>query len=337
MSAVSMMSFTPIGSPCSGPRTGPASSTCACPRARSGSRNAQAWIADSRAPIRTRQSSSTSIARTSRARSRAASAAAGRRFRSAMGLSLPWAGPFRSRKADVRRRARPAPRWGGRGRAVAYHARGALPISARRVTNAAILGVSGLLLIAYLLDIVGRKLKVPTVVLLIAAGMALREGLDLMNVHLRWVDPVVPIIGTLGLILIVLDGALDLRIRRERAHLVGVASAAALGGFLVCTVLFAALFRYALGLDTFPAVLMAFTFAVISSSVAIPSAAALPESSREFVVYESSLSDILGVLARAARPDPGPRPVHAAARGLDLPVCRGQSTPSLAAHHRSRR
>jgi len=165
------------------------------------------------------------------------------------------------------------------------------------VTNAAILGASGLLLIAYLLDLVGRKLKVPTVVLLIAAGMALREGFDLMNVHLRWVDPVVPIIGTLGLILIVLDGALDLRIRRERAHLDGVASGAAVGGFLVCTVLFAALFRYALGLDTFPAVLMAFTFAVISSSVAIPSAAALPESSREFVVYESSLSDVLGVLA----------------------------------------
>ena len=37
-------------------------------------------------------------------------------------------------------------------------------------------------------------------------------------------------------------------------------------------------------------------FAVISSAVAIPSATGLAQQPREFVVYESSLSDILGVL-----------------------------------------
>jgi len=41
---------------------------------------------------------------------------------------------------------------------------------------------------------------------------------------------------------------------------------------------------------------VAIPFAVISSAVAIPSAAGLPESRHEFIVYESSLSDILGVL-----------------------------------------
>ena len=42
--------------------------------------------------------------------------------------------------------------------------------------------------------------------------------------------------------------------------------------------------------------LAAIPFAVISSAVAIPSAAGLADKPREFVVYESSLSDILGVL-----------------------------------------
>ena len=37
-------------------------------------------------------------------------------------------------------------------------------------------------------------------------------------------------------------------------------------------------------------------FAVISSAVAIPSATGLPAASREFVIYESSFSDIVGVL-----------------------------------------
>jgi NhaP-type Na+/H+ or K+/H+ antiporter len=51
-----------------------------------------------------------------------------------------------------------------------------------------------------------------------------------------------------------------------------------------------------LGYDWSAAVLAAMPFAVISSAVAIPSAAGLPDEPREFVVYESSLSDIIGVL-----------------------------------------
>jgi hypothetical protein len=50
------------------------------------------------------------------------------------------------------------------------------------------------------------------------------------------------------------------------------------------------------GLTVPIALLAAIPFAVISSAVAIPSARVLPERTREFVVYESSLSDIIGVL-----------------------------------------
>jgi cell volume regulation protein A len=56
------------------------------------------------------------------------------------------------------------------------------------------------------------------------------------------------------------------------------------------------LFDRVLGFALPTAVLAAIPFAVISSAVAIPSAAALQDRPREFVVYESSLSDILGVL-----------------------------------------
>jgi hypothetical protein len=56
------------------------------------------------------------------------------------------------------------------------------------------------------------------------------------------------------------------------------------------------LFDLVLGFALSTAVLAAIPFAVISSAVAIPSAAALQDKPREFVVYESSLSDILGVL-----------------------------------------
>lgn len=164
------------------------------------------------------------------------------------------------------------------------------------MTNTAILAFSGLLVFAYLLDMFGRRTRLPPVVLLILTGIAGRQVLDRMDVHLGWVDPLVPIVGTLGLLLIVLEGALDLSLRRERIPLIARASIVMLAGFLVCVAGFTVLFVQALGLAFVPAALAAMSIAVISSAVAIPSVAGLPEHTREFVVYESSLSDIVGVL-----------------------------------------
>jgi NhaP-type Na+/H+ or K+/H+ antiporter len=164
------------------------------------------------------------------------------------------------------------------------------------MTNAAILAASGLLLFAYLLDIVGRRLRLPGVVLMIATGIVARQALDEFGVRLQWVDPVVPVIGTLGLILIVLEGALDLRLSRERTRLIAVSIASAVLGFSATLVAFTLLFAWALHWTAAAATLAAMPFAVISSAVAIPSAAGLPAATREFVVYESSLSDIIGVL-----------------------------------------
>jgi Kef-type K+ transport system membrane component KefB len=164
------------------------------------------------------------------------------------------------------------------------------------MTNGAILAIAGLLLIAYVAEILARRLRVPSVVLLIATGMALRPVLDAFAIPRGWVDPVVPIIGTVALILIVLEGALDLELRRERARLIAVSFGSALLGFAVCAVAFAVLLHRVAGLELFRATLAALPFAVISSAIAIPSAAGLAPKAREFVVYESSISDILGVL-----------------------------------------
>jgi hypothetical protein len=164
------------------------------------------------------------------------------------------------------------------------------------MTDATILAISGVLVFAYLLDIVGRRVKLPSVVLLIGAGLVARHVLDSLGLHLRWIDPVVPILGTLGLILIVLEGALDLGVTRERIRLIVTSTAAALLGFLASLCGFVLLFQWMFGLTVTVALLAAIPFAVISSAVAIPSAKVLPAHPREFIVYESSLSDIIGVL-----------------------------------------
>jgi len=63
------------------------------------------------------------------------------------------------------------------------------------MTNTAILAVSALLVFIYLLDIVGRRTKLPSVVLLLATGMIGRQVLDRITVHLTRVDPLVPAPG----------------------------------------------------------------------------------------------------------------------------------------------
>ncbi|MFO1407902.1 MAG: hypothetical protein U1F08_10265 [Steroidobacteraceae bacterium] len=164
------------------------------------------------------------------------------------------------------------------------------------MTNQAILAFAALLVFAYLLDILGRRLRLPAVILLILTGMGLRQAMDAAGLRLDWVDPMVPVIGTIGLVLIVLEGALDLRLAADRRDLILRATVAAIAGFAACVALFAMLFTRALGMDPYAATLAAIPFAVISSAVAIPSANGLGTGSREFVTYESSISDIVGVL-----------------------------------------
>ena len=164
------------------------------------------------------------------------------------------------------------------------------------MTETAILAASALLLFAYAIENFGRRFKLPAVVLLIVTGLVARQALDALGLHYHWVEPVVPVLGTIGLILIVLEGALDLTVTRERRGLIASAATASLLGFAVSLAGFGLMFHFLLGFATPGAVLAAIPFAVISSAVAIPSAAGLPAQPREFVVYESSLSDILGVL-----------------------------------------
>ncbi len=164
------------------------------------------------------------------------------------------------------------------------------------MTDAALLVLAGLLVLAYLLDVFGRRVKLPSVVLLIATGMIARILLDRVDVQLHFVDQLLPVVGTIGLILIVLEGSLDLELRRKRLRLIARSSSAALLGFVATLVAFTALLYWMLGFELPQAALAAMPFAVISSAVAIPSAHGLPDATREFVVYESALSDILGVL-----------------------------------------
>ena len=107
------------------------------------------------------------------------------------------------------------------------------------------------------------------VVLLIATGLLVRHLTDAAGLHFNWVDPIVPVIGTLGLILIVLEGSLDLTVNRERSGLILTSAAAALLGFLASLWGFVLLFDLVLGFALSTAVLAAIPFAEVPAALAL--------------------------------------------------------------------
>lgn len=127
---------------------------------------------------------------------------------------------------------------------------------------------------------------------IIARSVADNYGFD--NTVL--LNSLIPVLGTIGLILIVLEGALELDIRKEKLGLI-------LSGFLAAFIilifniaLLKLFFISILKIPSNPATLYAIPLSIISSAVVIPSASGLLNKHKEFIIYESTFSDILGIV-----------------------------------------
>lgn len=154
-----------------------------------------------------------------------------------------------------------------------------------------------LLLFAYIFDISSAKTKIPAVVLLLLLGWGVRQGTILLHLDVPNLMPLLPVLGTTGLILIVLEGAMDLQLDRSKLPWIGKSFFMALLPILLLSGLFAALFYGVDGGITYKdALVNAIPFAIISSAIAIPSSRYLLAVNKEFITYESSFSDILGVV-----------------------------------------
>ncbi|MGB1448740.1 MAG: cation:proton antiporter [Flavobacteriaceae bacterium] len=154
-----------------------------------------------------------------------------------------------------------------------------------------------LIIFSYVFDIIARKTKFPAVILLMFTGIFVRLGTTLYGIDdFGFLEGLIPVLGTIGLILIVLEGALELHITPDKLGVI-VKGFLAAGLILILNVVVISLaFEHLLGMTHQAAVIYATPLSIISSAVAIPSSAGLREQEREFVVYESTFSDILGIM-----------------------------------------
>jgi hypothetical protein len=152
------------------------------------------------------------------------------------------------------------------------------------------------LLVAYTFDLTTAKTKIPSVILLLLFGWGIRQISQILEINIPDLSPLLPIFGTLGLVLIVLEGALDLEMNESEFTLVKKTVLTAVVSMFLLSFAFAFIIHNIWGTPFKIALVNVIPVCVISSSVAIASATNLSGNTKEFVIYESSLSDILGVL-----------------------------------------
>jgi hypothetical protein len=156
--------------------------------------------------------------------------------------------------------------------------------------------LSGLIIFSYLFDLFAGKTRIPSVLLLLFLGVSVRQVVTYFDVKVFNLGAILPTLGTLGLILIVFEGALELKYSPAKNAVIKKSFFSALI-ILLCTTFCISWILWQLsGSSYYRCFINAIPFCVVSSAIAIPSAASINKPKREFIIYESSFSDILTVI-----------------------------------------
>jgi Kef-type K+ transport system membrane component KefB len=153
-----------------------------------------------------------------------------------------------------------------------------------------------LIISSYLFNLLSQKTGIPAVLLLILAGIGVREILVYNKASMVIPASTVEVFGILGLIIIVLEAGLDVRISRKKIKLIRNAFLSAFIIFALSAAGCSALLYFYLEEEFLHCLVYAIPLSVVSSAIVIPSISHFEEHKKEFLVYETSFSDIIGIM-----------------------------------------
>ncbi len=159
-----------------------------------------------------------------------------------------------------------------------------------------LIAISILIILSYLFNLISVKIKVPSVILLLLTGIGLQFLVKETEYNFSETKFPLELLGIIGLIFIVLEGSLDLKITRQKLPLIGKSFVSALLILIATSGLIGWIFIELIELPISTAFVYAAPLGVISSAIAIPSVNKLSEEKKEFIVYESTFSDIIGIM-----------------------------------------
>ncbi|MEP2238048.1 MAG: cation:proton antiporter [Maribacter sp.] len=160
-----------------------------------------------------------------------------------------------------------------------------------------IIGASLIVVLSFFFNGISKKTNIPAVLMLIVLGILIKIGLEFFIPEIPDFKGSLEILGTVGLIMIVLEAALELELKREKLWPILKSMAIALIG-LVSSAYVAALILYQFipNMTMQSAWLYATPLSILSSAIIIPSVGGLSEAKKEFHIYESTFSDIMGIM-----------------------------------------
>lgn len=158
-----------------------------------------------------------------------------------------------------------------------------------------IIGGSLIVIISFVFNFVSKKTNIPSVLLLMILGVALQFLVPSL-VDNPLIKKSLIIVGKIGLILIVLEAALDLKLSKDKIGLIIKSFLVALIALVGSSILIAFCIQFFLDSSFYNSLVYAVPLSIMSSAIIIPSVSSLAEEKKEFMIYESTFSDILGII-----------------------------------------
>lgn len=159
-----------------------------------------------------------------------------------------------------------------------------------------IIAICLLVILSYLFNLISRRTGIPSVLLLLLSGIGVRETLVFNNISVEVAPQMVEIFGILGLIMIILEAGLDLQLAKKKIKLIRNAFFSGLIILVLSSIAISSFLYFYLKEDFILCLIYALPLSVVSSAIVIPSISHLDEHKKEFLVYETSFSDILGII-----------------------------------------
>ncbi len=159
----------------------------------------------------------------------------------------------------------------------------------------AIISASIVIIMSFIFNFISIKTNIPSVLLLIGLGVTIQVAIPSIRNN-SLLNNSILIIGKVGLILIVLEAALDLKIKKNKIVLIIKSFIMALFGLLATSFIITFAIQFFLESSFYKSFVYAVSISILSSAIIIPSVAQLKENQKEFMIYESTFSDIIGII-----------------------------------------
>lgn len=154
----------------------------------------------------------------------------------------------------------------------------------------------GIVVLSYLFSIVSKYIRVPSVLLLLFAGIGLRAIANFYGWQINVPEKITESLGVVGLIMIVLEAGLDVQLSKQKVGLIRNSFLSATFILMFSAALIATILWYWLKQPFERCLVYALPLSIMSSSIVLPSIHHLTERKKEFLIYEASFSDIIGIL-----------------------------------------